>query len=198
MVAAEFVRVELNENQVGLRTENGALVEVLAPATRRLYWKGLVDVKVEVIDITASAEVPAPIVARLVQTQLRHRAVNGLAGVLQVQVPEHGAGILWVDGKVERLLAAGLVRVLEVQPQRVGGTRGPAAAGARSHGPGNPDPRQGCAAAEPVGYLALHRRAEGLQGSWPSPRTTCTASCSSACARRWAPARSTSCWRTRR
>ena len=36
VVAAEFVRVELNEHQVGLRSENGALVEVLAPATRRL------------------------------------------------------------------------------------------------------------------------------------------------------------------
>jgi regulator of protease activity HflC (stomatin/prohibitin superfamily) len=107
VVAAEFVRVELTETQVGLRSENGALVEVLAPATRRLYWKGLVDVRVEVIDIAESAEVPAPVVARLVQTQLRQRAVTGLAGVLQVQVPEHGAGILWVDGKVERLLKPG-------------------------------------------------------------------------------------------
>jgi len=107
VVAAEFVRVELNERQVGLRTENGTLVEVLAPATRRLYWKGLVDVQIEVIDIAASAEVPAAVVARLVQTQLRQRAVQGLAGVLQVQVPDHGAGILSVDGKVERLLSAG-------------------------------------------------------------------------------------------
>lgn len=107
VVAAEFVRVELNEHQVGLRTENGTLVEVLAPATRRLYWKGLVDVQVEVIDIAASADVPAAVVARLLQTQLRPRSVAGLAGVLQVQVPDHGAGILSVDGKVERLLAAG-------------------------------------------------------------------------------------------
>ena len=107
VIAAEFVRVELTETQVGLRTENGALVEVLAPATRRLYWKGLIDVKVEVVDIAASAEVPAAVVSRLVQTQLRQRAVAGLAGVLQVQVPEYGAGILWIDGKVERLLAAG-------------------------------------------------------------------------------------------
>ncbi len=107
VVAAEFVRVELGETQVGLRSENGALIEVLPPATRRLYWKGLIDVKVEVIDITASAQVPAPIVARLTQSQLRQRAVSGLAGVLQVQVPEHGAGILWIDGKVDRLLAPG-------------------------------------------------------------------------------------------
>jgi regulator of protease activity HflC (stomatin/prohibitin superfamily) len=107
VVAAEFVRVELSEHQVGLRTENGVLVEVLPPATRKLYWKGIVDVQVEVIDIAETAEVPAPVVARLLQTQLRPRAVQGLAGVLQVQVPEHGAGIVWVDGKVQRLLVPG-------------------------------------------------------------------------------------------
>jgi len=108
VVEAEFIRVELGEHQVGLRTDNGVLVEVLPPATRRLYWKnGLVDVKVEVIDIGASAEVPAALAARLVQTQLRSRAVAGLAGVLQVQVPEHGAGILWIDGHIERLLVPG-------------------------------------------------------------------------------------------
>ena len=107
VVAAEFTRVELTETQVGLRSENGVLVEVLAPATRRLYWKGLVDVQVEVIDIAASAEVPAAVATRLSQTQLRPRAVAGLGGVLQVQVPEHGAGLLWVDGKVERLLTPG-------------------------------------------------------------------------------------------
>ena len=107
VVAAEFVRVELTETQVGLRSENGALIEVLPPATRRLYWKAQVDVKVEMIDIATSADVPALIVARLTQSQLRQRAVSGLAGVLQVQVPEHGAGILWIDGKVDRLLAPG-------------------------------------------------------------------------------------------
>ncbi|MBL8344102.1 MAG: slipin family protein, partial [Rubrivivax sp.] len=107
VVAAEFVRVELGEHQAGLRSENGVLVELLAPATRRLYWKGLADTQVDVVDLAPSAEVPAALVARLVQTQLRQRAVAGLAGVLQVQVPEHGAGILWVDGKVERLLPAG-------------------------------------------------------------------------------------------
>lgn len=107
VVAAEFVRVELTETQVGLRSENGTLVEVLAPATRRLYWKGLVDVTVEVIDIAASAEVAPAVVKRLVQTQLRKRGVAGLVGVLQVQVPEYGAGILSVDGKVERMLTPG-------------------------------------------------------------------------------------------
>jgi len=107
VVAAEFLRVELTESQVGLRSENGVLVDVLAPGTRRLYWKGLVDVEVEVLDLSESAEVPAAVVMRLTQTQLRQRAVSGLTGVLQVQVPEYGAGVLWIDGKIEKVLAPG-------------------------------------------------------------------------------------------
>jgi len=107
VVAAEFVRVDFTEDQVGLRTENGVLVEVLPPATRRLYWKGLVEVKVEVIDLAKSAEVQPAVVHRITQTQLRQRAVTGLNGVLQVQVPQYGAAVLWVDGKVERLLEPG-------------------------------------------------------------------------------------------
>lgn len=107
VVAAEFLRVELTENQVGLRSENGVLVEILPPGTRRLFWKSLVEVTVQVIDLQAGAELPAALVARLTQTQLRQRAVTGLEGVLQVQVPEGMSALLSIDGKVDRLLAAG-------------------------------------------------------------------------------------------
>lgn len=107
VVAAEFVRVELAENEVGLRSENGVLVEILPPGTRRLYWKGQVEVSVQVVDLNAGPELPAALVARLTLPQLRHRTVTGLAGLLQVQVPESSCGLLTVDGKVERLLAAG-------------------------------------------------------------------------------------------
>lgn len=107
VVAAEFVRVELGENQAGLRSENGLLVEVLPPGARRLYWKGLARVEVEVIDLGASAELPEALAARLTQTQLRERGMAGLTGVLQLQVPEHAVGVLWLDGKTDRLLAPG-------------------------------------------------------------------------------------------
>lgn len=107
VVAEEFARAELNETQVGLRVENGILVEILAPATRRLYWRGLVDVRIEVLDITETFELSAVLAQRLTQTQLRQRAVQGLAGVLALQVPEHFVGMLTVDGKVQRLLTPG-------------------------------------------------------------------------------------------
>jgi len=107
VVAANFVQVNLSEREVGLRSENGVLVEVLPPGTRRLYWKGLVDVAVQVVNLQNGAELPADLVARLTQTQLRQRAVTGLNGVLQVQVPEGQCALLTLDGKVERLLTAG-------------------------------------------------------------------------------------------
>jgi len=107
VVAAEFVQVNLSETEVGLRSENGVLVEILPPGTRRLYWKGLVEVSVQVVDLQAGAELPADLVARLTQAQLRQRAVTGLTGVLQVQVPEGQCALLTVDGKVDRLLTAG-------------------------------------------------------------------------------------------
>ncbi|CAN5421610.1 slipin family protein [soil metagenome] len=107
VVDQEFVRVELGETRAGLLSENGVLVEVLAPGTRRLYWKGLVDVRLDVVDLNASAELPPALVARLVQSQLRQRAVAGLSGVLQVVVPEFGTAVLWIDGKLARLLEPG-------------------------------------------------------------------------------------------
>jgi regulator of protease activity HflC (stomatin/prohibitin superfamily) len=107
LVAEEFVRVELTETQVGLRLENGVLVEILAPATRRLHWKGLVDVRIEVLEIAETFELTAALAQRLTQTQLRQRAVHGLSGVLAVQVPEHNVGVLTVDSKIDKLLAPG-------------------------------------------------------------------------------------------
>jgi regulator of protease activity HflC (stomatin/prohibitin superfamily) len=107
LVAQEFVQTALTDTQVGLRYDNGVLVEVLAPGTRKLYWKGLNEVRVEVVDISANEKLPADLVAKLGQNPLRQRPVAGLQGVLLAQVPEFHAGVLTVDGQVRGLLKAG-------------------------------------------------------------------------------------------
>ncbi len=104
---AAMVQVQVPQTCAGLLRIDGVLVEVLAPATRRLYWTGLVDVEVEMHDIEASAEVPSALAALLSQTQLRQSPVAGLAGVLQVLVPAYGAGILLINGTIARVLPAG-------------------------------------------------------------------------------------------
>ncbi len=102
-----FVRVELNDMEAGLLYENDTLVELLAPATRRLYWKTSSNVRVDKVALTDEGELSRELVAKITQSQLKRRAVVGLTAVLQVQVPEFNVGLLAIDGKIARTLSPG-------------------------------------------------------------------------------------------
>jgi len=105
-VAREFHVVELGATEVGLRYEDGVLVEVLAPDTRKLYWKGFVDVKVETFDI-AGDEID-PDLARRLLAPYKGKPLPGSDAILAVIVPQFHVGMLYVNGKVEKLLDAGM------------------------------------------------------------------------------------------
>ncbi|MBL8514123.1 MAG: slipin family protein [Betaproteobacteria bacterium] len=101
----EFHVVELGATEVGLRYENGVLVELLAPNTRRLYFKGYIDLKFEVVDIAEEFAVPAKLVPQLFTGRAK---VSGIDGVFAVQVPQYHVALLFVDGKVAKLLEPGI------------------------------------------------------------------------------------------
>ncbi|MBL8521486.1 MAG: slipin family protein [Betaproteobacteria bacterium] len=105
LVAREFQVVELTATEVGLRYDNGVLVELLPPNARRLYFKGFVDVKVEVRDIAEDFAVPAPLARELFAGRAK---AGGIDGVFAVQVPQYHVGVLYVDGKVDRLVPPGV------------------------------------------------------------------------------------------
>lgn len=108
-VAREFHVVELGPAEVGLRFENGVLVEVLAPNTRRLYWKGYIDLRFERVDIATDFAVDAKALPQLIAALTRGIVkVAGAEGVFVAQVPQFHVGVLYVDGKVARVLEAGL------------------------------------------------------------------------------------------
>src|SRR6185295_288221 len=65
LVAREFHDVQLGATEVGLRYENRVLVEVIAPNTRRLYWKGFVDVRVARVDIAELFTLPYSLTLQL-------------------------------------------------------------------------------------------------------------------------------------
>src|SRR5262245_53197811 len=65
-VAREFHVVELGATEVGLRYENGVLAEVLAPNTRRMYWKGFIDLRFERVDIAEDFAVDRKLVPQLI------------------------------------------------------------------------------------------------------------------------------------
>jgi len=107
LVEREFVHVSLGETEVGLRLEDGVLVQILPPATRKLYWRGLRAQRVDVIDVAEDMRLPAELVSKLQSVALRPRAVAGLDGVLLVQVPEFHVGVLTLQGQMQELLAPG-------------------------------------------------------------------------------------------
>jgi regulator of protease activity HflC (stomatin/prohibitin superfamily) len=109
LVAAEcFDCMELAEDEAGLRFENDILVEVVAPASRRVFWKGLVKQRLEKVDLKQGYALERELTAHFAQPALRGRSLAGLNGLLLVQVPAYFVGVLKVDGKVERLLQPGL------------------------------------------------------------------------------------------
>jgi regulator of protease activity HflC (stomatin/prohibitin superfamily) len=106
LAAREFHVIELGATEVGLRFENGVLAEVLAPNTRRLYWKGYVDVRVEKLDVATDFAIAPALVPQLV-SGTRAKVAGAAENVLALLVPEHHVVVLYVNGKAERLLEAG-------------------------------------------------------------------------------------------
>jgi hypothetical protein len=51
-----FIIVEIGENEAGAVFKNGRLSGVLAPGKRQLYWRGPIEVRVEIFDITREIE----------------------------------------------------------------------------------------------------------------------------------------------
>ncbi|MDS4022141.1 MAG: slipin family protein [Candidatus Competibacter sp.] len=99
--------VETGDRQVGLIYKNGRLDGVLPPATRRVYWRGPVEVRVESIDIAtdyALSRAHAALLARPSAT-----LVKNVTGFIQVaEVEDNHIGLLLVDGELVRTLPPGL------------------------------------------------------------------------------------------
>ena len=108
-VAAEhFECMELGEEEAGLRFENEVLCEILPPGARRFFWKGGVRQHLDKVDLRQDYVVAPALAARLLQSGLRGRPLLGLNAVLIAQVPAYHLGVLRVNGRVERLLDAGV------------------------------------------------------------------------------------------
>lgn len=96
-----FMLVDLGMQELGLVLRNGKIEDVLAPGSRALYWTGLVQVEVQRISLTPGLEMAAEAAQRLRQIGLLERFA------VAVTVPSESAGLVFVDGKLGRVLPAG-------------------------------------------------------------------------------------------
>jgi regulator of protease activity HflC (stomatin/prohibitin superfamily) len=104
--------VELGDREVGLVYKNERLAGVLSPGTRQLYWRGPVNVRVEVRDIASEYALEAGTARVLARTK-------GIAGVADaigtVEIPDTAVGLLIVDGELREVLKPGLTAYWKYQ-----------------------------------------------------------------------------------
>src|SRR5688572_25825773 len=97
--------VELGDREVGLVYKNERLAGVLAPGTRQLYWRGSVNVRVEVRDIANEYALDA----NTARVLTRAKGVAGASDAIStVEVPDTSVGLLIVDGELRAVLKPGL------------------------------------------------------------------------------------------
>ena len=103
-----FTVVELGDHEVGLVYKDRKLASVRPPATRQLYWRGPVEVTVEVLSIAEDFEVPRAQVALLARARPGELLKSVAAAVYPVEVADEHAGLLIVDGELVKTLKPGL------------------------------------------------------------------------------------------
>lgn len=103
-----FQLIELGEYEVGLVYKNGKLSGVLAPGTRQLYWKGLVDVKVEVQNIEQDFAVEKSKVGLIAHARANAIPTGVINYVYISEVADNHIGLLIVDGELMQSLKPGL------------------------------------------------------------------------------------------
>jgi hypothetical protein len=87
-VARYFTVIETSDAQVAAVYLDGRLARIVAPSSRVLYWKGAVNVAVEIVEVRAEPEVPARLLPGLVR-------LGRESGVTFAVVDEGKRGLLY-------------------------------------------------------------------------------------------------------
>ena len=102
-----FTVVDLTDTEVGIVYQDNKLVDILAPGETALYWNGLVETRVDRIDVTSTLQVE-PALARMIgRSGSVARLAGELGAVLGVDVKDKQIGFLYEDGKRVEVLTPG-------------------------------------------------------------------------------------------
>lgn len=107
LVARHFVVADLSDTEAALVYQDGRLVDILAPGTRTFYWKGMVDVQIEVIALDTQLrvdEATARVIGRTGKLAVRAGALKAILGV---DVGERQLGLLYENGVLLEVLQPG-------------------------------------------------------------------------------------------
>ncbi|MDH5355006.1 MAG: slipin family protein [Gammaproteobacteria bacterium] len=108
LVDQYFELVELGDYQVGLVYQKDKLIDLLAPNSRQLYWKGFADFRVEVQDIRDEFALAADKVGPLARARAGDLPGELLNAAYIAEVADNMRGLLIVDGELRAELRPGL------------------------------------------------------------------------------------------
>ena len=108
MIEDLFLTVETGAAQIAVIHVNGHPWTFVAPERRALFWKGVVRVTAELIDVAANLVVPRRIALACITDRQTRRSSAFDAAVLVREVPEAHVGLLFVDGQLVRELPPGV------------------------------------------------------------------------------------------
>lgn len=108
LVDKHFQFIELGEYEVGLVYKNGQLSGILAPGTRKLYWQGPVDVKIEVMNIEQNYAIPKALVGLITNARISAMSREVVNSVYACEVIDNHTGLLIVNGELVQQLKPGL------------------------------------------------------------------------------------------
>lgn len=106
---AHLELVSLADNEIGLLHFDGKLNRVLEPGSEMVFWKALVKVEVERINIDDDLLVPEKVRTRLARAGIKSDLGRSVANSLYaIEVKDQHVGLLLVDGELKSSLMPGL------------------------------------------------------------------------------------------
>lgn len=106
-LAPYLERFEMSDTEVGLFYRDKHLVDVLAPGSAITVWKGVEDIRVDVIDISDNFVIDEKLIALLGRGLKIGRSREVINAIQYSEVPDEHLGMLMVNGKLDRLLEPG-------------------------------------------------------------------------------------------
>ncbi len=106
-LAMHLEQFDLKDTEVGLLYRNGHLMNVLAPGSLFTVWKGVEDIRVDVIDINNHYQIEESLIGLLgrgIKIGQSREVVNAIA---YAEVVDEHVGLLLVNGKLEKILQPG-------------------------------------------------------------------------------------------
>jgi len=98
---------DTGEHEAAALYLHNVLLEVIPPASRRLFWQEGDNLRLVRID-TRNVQVPDDIMQAVLQPRNRDNVVKGRENILTVNVPAWHAGVVKIDGETRPLLSPGL------------------------------------------------------------------------------------------